>query len=77
MKPEARKKGLNIKVNKLPVAAIPRARTLGDTNGLFKVVVDADTDKIFGLHVVLGRNRVKSSTGGNGYEDRAGIYLPP
>ena len=28
---EARKKGLNIKVNKLPVAAIPRARTLGDT----------------------------------------------
>ena len=45
---EARKKGLNIKVNKLPVAAIPRARTLGDTNGLFKVVVDADTDKILG-----------------------------
>lgn len=45
---EARKKGLNIKVNKLPVAAIPRARTLDDTNGLFKVVVDADTDKILG-----------------------------
>ena len=45
---EARKKGLNIKVNKLPVVAIPRARTLGDTNGLFKVVVDADTDKILG-----------------------------
>ena len=45
---EARKKGLNIKVNKLPVAAIPRARTLGDTNGLFKVVVDANTDKIVG-----------------------------
>ena len=45
---EARKKGLNIKANKLPVAAIPRARTLGDTNGLFKVVVDADTDKIVG-----------------------------
>ncbi len=45
---EARKRGLNIKVNKLPVAAIPRARTLGNTNGLFKVVVDADTDKIVG-----------------------------
>lgn len=45
---DARKKGLNIKVNKLPVAAVPRARTLGDTNGLFKVVVDADTDKILG-----------------------------
>lgn len=45
---EARKKGMNIKVNKLPVAAIPRARTLGDTDGLFKVVADADTDKILG-----------------------------
>lgn len=45
---EARKRGLNIKVNKLPVAAIPRARTLGNTDGLFKVIVDADTDKIIG-----------------------------
>lgn len=45
---DARKKGLNVKVNKLPVAAVPRARTLGDTNGLFKVVIDANTDKILG-----------------------------
>lgn len=45
---EARKSGLNIKVNKLPVAAIPRARTLGETDGLFKVIVDADSDKILG-----------------------------
>lgn len=45
---EAHRKGLNVKVNKLPVAAIPRARTLEDTNGLFKVVVDANTDKILG-----------------------------
>ena len=45
---EAIKQGLNIKVGKLPVAAIPRARTLGDTRGLFKVVIDADTNKILG-----------------------------
>lgn len=45
---DARKRGLTIKVNKLPVAAIPRARTLGETNGLFKVVIDANTDKILG-----------------------------
>ncbi len=45
---EALKKGLNIKVSKLPVAAIPRARTLGDTRGLFKAVIDADTKKILG-----------------------------
>lgn len=45
---EAVRKGLNIKVNKLPVAAIPRARTLGNTVGLFKVVVDVDTNQIVG-----------------------------
>ncbi len=45
---EAVRQGLNIKVGKLPVAAIPRARTLGDTRGLFKVVIDADTKKILG-----------------------------
>ncbi len=45
---EAVKQGLHIKVGKLPVAAIPRARTLGDTRGLFKAVIDADTKKILG-----------------------------
>ncbi len=45
---EAVKQGLDIKVGRLPVAAIPRARTLGDTRGLFKVVIDADTKKILG-----------------------------
>ncbi len=45
---EAVKQGLDIKVGRLPVAAIPRARTLGDTRGLFKVVTDAGTNKILG-----------------------------
>lgn len=45
---EARNKGLDIKVNTLPVVAIPRAKTLGDIDGLFKVIVDANTDKILG-----------------------------
>ncbi len=45
---EALKKGLNIKVGRLPVAAIPRARTLDDTRGLFKAVIDADTNEILG-----------------------------
>ena len=60
---EAVRKGLNIKVNKLPVAAIPRARTLGNTVGLFKVVVDVDTDQIVGCTLF-------------GYEDRSALYIP-
>lgn len=45
---EALKKGLDIKVGRLPVAAIPRAKTLGESDGLFKVIVDAGTDRILG-----------------------------
>jgi len=45
---EARKAGRNFKVNKLPVTAIPRAKTLGETDGLFKVIIDTDTNRILG-----------------------------
>lgn len=40
--------GWKIKVAKLPAAAIPRARTLGKTDGLLKLIVDAETDLILG-----------------------------
>lgn len=45
---EAREKGHRIKVAKLPAAAIPRARIQGNTNGILKSVVDADSNKILG-----------------------------
>lgn len=45
---QARKKGKRIKVASLPAAAIPRARTIEQTDGLLKAVVDADTGKILG-----------------------------
>lgn len=45
---EAIKRGLDVKVNKLPVAAIPRAKTLGETDGLLKAVIDTQTNKILG-----------------------------
>ncbi len=45
---EARAAGRPVKVAKLPLAAIPRAKTLHETAGMWKAVVDADTDKIIG-----------------------------
>lgn len=45
---EAIKRGLDVKVNKLRVAAIPRAKTLGETDGLLKAVIDTQTNKILG-----------------------------
>lgn len=49
---DARKKGLNIKVASMPMTAVARARETGNTQGLMKVVVDADTKKILGVAVL-------------------------
>jgi pyruvate/2-oxoglutarate dehydrogenase complex dihydrolipoamide dehydrogenase (E3) component len=45
---EARAQGHRVKVARLPVAAIPRAKTLHETTGTWKAVVDAETDQILG-----------------------------
>ncbi|MBN5381023.1 pyridine nucleotide-disulfide oxidoreductase [Serratia marcescens] len=46
---QARQQGRDIKVATLPATAIPRARVLGDTRGLLKAVVDAQTGQILGV----------------------------
>ncbi|MET9297074.1 FAD-dependent oxidoreductase [Streptomyces sp. NPDC003077] len=46
---QARATGRNIRVARLPVKAIPRARTLRDTRGVWKAVVDRDTEEILGV----------------------------
>lgn len=45
---EAIEKGYDIKVAKLPASAIPRARVLGESEGLLKTIVDKKTNKIIG-----------------------------
>ena len=45
---EARAQGYDIKVAKLQVAAIPRARVIGEIEGIMKAIVDAKTNKILG-----------------------------
>ncbi|MFF4889353.1 dihydrolipoyl dehydrogenase family protein [Micromonospora chersina] len=45
---EARAAGHQVRVVRLPVAAIPRARTLRQTTGLWKAVIDSHTDRILG-----------------------------
>ena len=43
---DAKKQGLNYKVFSLPVAAIPKARILKKTDGLFKAIVDSESHQI-------------------------------
>jgi dihydrolipoamide dehydrogenase len=39
-------------VGKFPFSATPRARTNGDTEGFVKIVADASTDRVLGVHII-------------------------
>ena len=45
---EAHKQNLDVVIKKLPVMAIPRAKTLGEMDGLLKAIIDKNTGKILG-----------------------------
>ena len=45
---EARQAGYNIKVATLPVTAIPKAKILGNQTGIYKAIIDAETNQILG-----------------------------
>jgi probable pyridine nucleotide-disulfide oxidoreductase len=49
---EAQQKGYAIRVMKLDASAIPRAKTLGQTDGLLKAIVDTETDQILGCSLL-------------------------
>lgn len=51
---EARAQGYEVRVARIPVAAIPRAKTLHETVGTWKAVVDARTDQILGVSLLGG-----------------------
>jgi dihydrolipoamide dehydrogenase len=49
---EARAKGLTLKVGKFPFLANSRAKTNRDTAGFVKVIADAETDRVVGVHMI-------------------------
>jgi dihydrolipoamide dehydrogenase len=49
---EAEKKGRKVKVGKFPFVALGRAIANADTDGFVKVVIDAQTKEVLGIHVV-------------------------
>jgi len=49
---EATKKGRAVKVGKFPFAALGRAIANADTDGFVKVVIDAESKEVLGIHVV-------------------------
>ncbi|WP_155298783.1 dihydrolipoyl dehydrogenase [Deinococcus kurensis] len=51
---QAREKGLNIKTGQFPFSANGRALGHGDTRGFVKIIADAQTDKLLGVHMIGG-----------------------
>lgn len=49
---DARAKGVNIKVAKMPMAYVARAIEMSETRGFMKAVIDADTNQILGFTVL-------------------------
>jgi probable pyridine nucleotide-disulfide oxidoreductase len=49
---EAQQQGYTIRVAKVDASAVPRARTLGQTDGLLKAIVDTETGRILGCSLL-------------------------
>ena len=49
---QAAKAGRKVKVGKFPFAALGRAMSVNDTDGLVKIIADAATEEVLGVHVV-------------------------
>jgi dihydrolipoamide dehydrogenase len=49
---EAKQRGRDVKVGKFPFVALGRAIANADTDGFVKVVIDAGTKEVLGIHVV-------------------------
>ncbi|MDF0728747.1 mercury(II) reductase [Cytobacillus sp. S13-E01] len=49
---QAKEKGYDVKTSVLPLEAVPRALVNRETTGVFKLVVDAQTLKVLGVHIV-------------------------
>jgi pyruvate/2-oxoglutarate dehydrogenase complex dihydrolipoamide dehydrogenase (E3) component len=50
---EAKQKGVDVRVVRLPMASVLRARALGETRGFMKMLLDTSSDRIFGF-MMLG-----------------------
>jgi dihydrolipoamide dehydrogenase len=51
-KEKAAASGGEVKVGKFPMMANSRAKTNRDTDGFVKVIADAKTDRVLGVHII-------------------------
>ena len=49
---ELKEEGVEVKIGKFPFTANSRAKATGETDGVVKVIADARTDKVLGVHIL-------------------------
>ena len=49
---QLKEKGINYKVGKFPFLANSRARAIGSTEGMVKILADSKTDRVLGAHII-------------------------
>ncbi|HET7361728.1 MAG TPA: dihydrolipoyl dehydrogenase [Salinimicrobium sp.] len=52
---ELKEEGVEFKEGKFPMRALGRARASGDTDGFVKILADAKTDEVLGVHMIGAR----------------------
>ena len=52
---QCKQAGVKVRIGTFPFMALGRARAMGDTDGIFKIIADKETDQIIGVHI-LGPN---------------------
>ena len=49
---QLKEKGISYKVGKFPFLANSRARAIGSTEGMVKILADSKTDRVLGAHII-------------------------
>jgi dihydrolipoamide dehydrogenase len=52
---EAKAKGLQIRTGQFPFLANARAKAMDETDGFVKIIADAKTDRVLGVHIISAR----------------------
>lgn len=52
---QLKEEGVNYKEGKFPMRALGRSRASGDTDGMVKILANADTDEVLGVHMIGAR----------------------
>ena len=49
---QATEKGMNVRIGRFLFRALGKAHAMGEISGFFKIIADAETDRVLGAHII-------------------------